>query len=123
MEGVGPYLEVEGVGLIWRGSGTLFGGRGGQLCARCLNPAFSTMPPPPPPPPLPPTFHRCGALHVGDQLLAINETSLENKAVNEAVQLLIHSDFHVKLDILPGRAIEQGPELTNDEGVGTSFLF
>ncbi|KAL5516650.1 hypothetical protein EMCRGX_G002037 [Ephydatia muelleri] len=64
---------------------------------------------------------RCGALHVGDQLLSINKISLENKAVNEAIQLLIHSDFHVKLEILPWRAIPHTPELANDEAISDSM--
>ncbi|XP_074644562.1 glutamate receptor-interacting protein 1-like isoform X2 [Tubulanus polymorphus] len=45
---------------------------------------------------------RCGALHSGDQILAIDETSLEHMTLNEATQLLKSSvGEQMKLEILP----------------------
>ena len=52
--------------------------------------------------------YRCGALHAGDHVLAIDETSLEHISVAEATQLLrCGSAEHIKLEILPMRAPQQ----------------
>ncbi|XP_035378060.1 glutamate receptor-interacting protein 2a isoform X3 [Electrophorus electricus] len=44
---------------------------------------------------------RCGALHVGDILLAIDGMSTEHCSLMEAQQLLSNSSEHTKLEILP----------------------
>lgn len=44
---------------------------------------------------------RCGALHAGDHLLAIDGTSTEHCTVLEATQLLASTTELVKLEILP----------------------
>lgn len=50
------------------------------------------------------TCLRCGALHVGDHILAIDETNLEHISVAEAMQLLrCGTPEHIKLEILPMR--------------------
>ena len=52
--------------------------------------------------------YRCGALHAGDHVLAIDETSLEHISVAEATQLLrCGSAEHIKLEILPMRPPQQ----------------
>ncbi|KAK2139759.1 hypothetical protein NP493_6218g00000 [Ridgeia piscesae] len=51
---------------------------------------------------------RCGALHVGDHVLAIDETNLEHISVAEATQLLrCGTPEHIKLEILPMRPTSQ----------------
>uniref|UniRef100_A0A8C0ZJC5 Glutamate receptor interacting protein 2 n=1 Tax=Cyanistes caeruleus TaxID=156563 RepID=A0A8C0ZJC5_CYACU len=44
---------------------------------------------------------RCGALHVGDHILAIDGTSTEHCSLLEATQLLAATSENVKLEILP----------------------
>ncbi|XP_078730385.1 glutamate receptor-interacting protein 1-like [Lampetra fluviatilis] len=44
---------------------------------------------------------RCGALHVGDQLLSIDGTGMEHCTFQEAHQLLANTSESVKLEILP----------------------
>ena len=45
---------------------------------------------------------RCGALHIGDEILSIDETSLEHMTVAEATQLLKCSSRHqIRIEILP----------------------
>ena len=45
---------------------------------------------------------RCGALHVGDHILSIDDTSLEHMSVAEATQLLKCSvGEQTRLEILP----------------------
>lgn len=44
---------------------------------------------------------RCGALHVGDQLLSVNNCLLDTCTVWEATNLLISSDIHMELQIMP----------------------
>ena len=47
-------------------------------------------------------FARCGALHVGDHILSIDDTSLEHMSVAEATQLLKCSvGEQTRLEILP----------------------
>ena len=47
-------------------------------------------------------FNRCGALHIGDHILAIDDTSLEHMTVAEASQLLKSSMGElIRLEILP----------------------
>ncbi|XP_065830326.1 glutamate receptor-interacting protein 1-like isoform X2 [Oscarella lobularis] len=45
---------------------------------------------------------RCGALHVGDRLLSINGKALNDCSLSDSVQMLIHSDVIMKLEIIPG---------------------
>ncbi|XP_065178710.1 glutamate receptor-interacting protein 2-like isoform X2 [Sycon ciliatum] len=45
---------------------------------------------------------RCGALHAGDRLLAINGRSLESCSLPDAVQLLLQSGNTVRLEVIPG---------------------
>eukprot|EP00118_Oscarella_pearsei_P010069 m.60011 g.60011 ORF g.60011 m.60011 type:complete len:1093 (+) comp34911_c0_seq1:176-3454(+) len=45
---------------------------------------------------------RCGALHVGDRLLSINGKPLIDCSMADTVQMLIHSDINMKLEIIPG---------------------
>ena len=53
-------------------------------------------------------YGRCGALHVGDHVLAIDETNLEHISVAEATQLLrCGTPEHIKLEILPMRPTSQ----------------
>ncbi|XP_030072277.1 LOW QUALITY PROTEIN: glutamate receptor-interacting protein 1 [Microcaecilia unicolor] len=47
------------------------------------------------------TADRCGALHVGDQILSINGNDIENCTLAEATQLLASASENVKLKILP----------------------
>ncbi|XP_014642192.1 PREDICTED: glutamate receptor-interacting protein 1 isoform X1 [Ceratotherium simum simum] len=44
---------------------------------------------------------RCGALHVGDQILSIDGTSMEYCTLAEATQFLANTTDQVKLEILP----------------------
>lgn len=44
---------------------------------------------------------RCGALHVGDQVLSINGQSLTEWSLPDAVQMLVDSDTTLKLEVLP----------------------
>ncbi|MEQ2223341.1 Glutamate receptor-interacting protein 2, partial [Ilyodon furcidens] len=44
---------------------------------------------------------RCGALHVGDILLSIDETNTEHCSLMEAIQLLASTSENLKLEILP----------------------
>ena len=44
---------------------------------------------------------RSGALHSGDRLLSINGTTLEQTAVEDAVQLLSQSGIVVRMEIAP----------------------
>ncbi|XP_038628574.1 glutamate receptor-interacting protein 2 [Tachyglossus aculeatus] len=44
---------------------------------------------------------RCGALHIGDHILAIDGTSTEHCSLLEATQLLASTTENVKLEILP----------------------
>ena len=44
---------------------------------------------------------RCGALHVGDQVLSIDGQCLKQCTLPDAVQLLINSDTPLKLEMLP----------------------
>lgn len=47
--------------------------------------------------------HRCGALHAGDHLLAIDGTSTEHCSVLEATQLLASTSELVRLEVLPAQ--------------------
>ncbi|XP_059672060.1 glutamate receptor-interacting protein 1 isoform X3 [Gavia stellata] len=56
---------------------------------------------------------RCGALHVGDHILAIDGTSMEYCTLAEATQFLANAADNVKLEILPHhqtRLALKGPE-------------
>lgn len=46
---------------------------------------------------------RCGALHAGDHLLAIDGTSTEHCSVLEATQLLASTSELVRLEVLPAQ--------------------
>lgn len=46
---------------------------------------------------------RCGALHAGDHLLAIDGTSTEHCSVLEATQLLAATSELVRLEVLPAQ--------------------
>ena len=48
---------------------------------------------------------RCGALHIGDQLLSVNGVPLENKPINEIYHMLRHCDLHVELEIFPAHNV------------------
>ena len=53
-------------------------------------------------------LYRCGALHEGDEILAIDETSLEHMTLSEAQALLkVMSKEQVRLEILPGSQVTQ----------------
>uniref|UniRef100_A0A4W4E2I0 PDZ domain-containing protein n=1 Tax=Electrophorus electricus TaxID=8005 RepID=A0A4W4E2I0_ELEEL len=60
---------------------------------------------------------RCGALHVGDILLAIDGMSTEHCSLMEAQQLLSNSSEHTKLEILPFQ------HSAHDTGKHTHSLF
>ena len=63
-------------------------------------------------------FGRCGALHEGDQLLAIDGTSLEHMTLAEASQLLRYSvGEHIGLEILPHTHVTPKPH-TNANSKG-----
>lgn len=50
---------------------------------------------------------RCGALHTGDHILAIDDTSFEHVTVAEAMQILkCTTGSHVRLEIVPIRHIK-----------------
>ena len=45
---------------------------------------------------------RCGALHIGDHILGIDDVSVDRLSVKEATQLLKSASAeHIKLEILP----------------------
>lgn len=58
---------------------------------------------------------RCGALHVGDKLLSVNNHTLDMCSVQEAVHLIISSDIHMELQIMPGH------NFTTRPGFGSSL--
>ena len=58
-------------------------------------------------------FNRCGALHVGDQLLSINNCILDNCTVWEATNYLISSDIHMELQIMPAHNFTTRPGFAN----------
>ena len=60
---------------------------------------------------------RCGALHVGDRLLSVNGVILENRTAREVVQMLLHSNLHVKLEIVPSHNFPDVPDTTPEEGI------
>lgn len=59
---------------------------------------------------------RCGALHVGDQLVSVNGVTLENKTIRDAVRLLAKSDLNVRLEIIPAHNLAIVPDLSQEEG-------
>ena len=58
-------------------------------------------------------LNRCGALHVGDQLLSINNCILDNCTVWEATNYLISSDIHMELQIMPAHNFTTRPGFAN----------
>jgi len=59
---------------------------------------------------------RCGALHVGDRLLSVNGVILENRTAQDVIQMLLHSDLHVKLEIIPSHNFPDVPDEPLEEG-------
>jgi len=64
---------------------------------------------------------RCGALHVGDRLLSVNGVSLENRTAQDVIQMLLHSDLHVKLEIIPSHNFPDVPDEPLEEAFSDSM--
>ena len=62
-----------------------------------------------------PLHLRSGALHMGDRVLSVNGTTLEQAAVEDAVQLLAQSGIVVRMEIVPYHLFSVRPGF-NQEG-------
>ena len=52
--------------------------------------------------------YRCGALHIGDLVLSIDDATVEHMSIAEATQLMRNSvEETMKLEVLPHRIVEQ----------------
>ncbi len=52
---------------------------------------------------------RCGALHVGDRLVSLNNQALGARSITDVQHLLKHSDLSVELEIIPAHNFPPEP--------------